>query len=221
MKVSYKFLLTMGAVVGALTACQPSNSSSNVSRAGNGGRTNTVAPNTASSLNGITLNGIIYDQASNQDTFETEVQGFENASVPGSDVGTVSATLQNNTGVFMGGNIIFTSGNLSTMQSSAQIATSSAILIQVIDSYDAQGAPQLHPVELPAISGTVNGTSAVMTFGDSFGTVTLTGNFTTSYFTGTVQYSNTLQYDGSPNPNPGTFPMGQFQVPTCQFFHCQ
>jgi hypothetical protein len=200
-----------------VSSCQKNDSSSGVTVHGSG----TAGQNAASA--GLTLNGGIYTDASQQSAFQDAVGGFVNAIIDDQQyLGQVSATMQNGTGVLMGGRVNLASGTLRSAGTGQQ-STINPNSVAYVAVYD--GTKDTNGAALPPIgryfsngAGTISGNYATLTFTDDYGTIRLEGQFDTTKFVGTFSYENQRRFDGT---NPGAAgTMGTFQLPTCQFFTC-
>lgn len=184
-----------------------------------------VSPTGSATLaNGRRLNGWVFSPG-NQDLFQEAVVGLVDSKAPVDYVGYVSADA-NGTGVFLAGRVELQSGVLNVNSSTQMnIRSDSTLVIAVYDEYTgrtAQDGKKVEPFsfDYTQASGTVSGnTVRSLTFTGPKGSVTLNGSFNSQYFRGTISYDNSVRYDGSTPGAAGT--LGDFEVPTCQFFRCQ
>ncbi len=184
-----------------------------------------VSPTGAATLgNGRSLNGWVFSPG-NQDLFQEAVVGLVDSKAPADYVGFVSADA-NGTGVFLAGRVELQSGVLNVNSSTQMnIRSDSALVLAVFDEYTgrvAQDGKKVEPFtfDYNQASGTISGnTVRSLTFTGPTGSVTLSGSFDSKYFRGTISYDNRIRYDGSSTGAAGT--LGDFAVPTCEFFRCQ
>ncbi|MBL7689840.1 MAG: hypothetical protein JNJ49_17525 [Bdellovibrionaceae bacterium] len=183
-----------------------------------------VSPTGSAALaNGRTLNGWVFSPG-NQDLFQEAVVGLVDAKAPADYVGFVSADA-NGTGVFIAGKVELQSGALNVSSSTRMnVRSDSALVIAVYDEYTGRTAQDGKKVEPFAFdynqaSGTVSGNTVNLRFTGATGTVTMDGSFNSNVFRGTISYDNSVRYDGTRPGAAGT--LGDFEVPTCQFFRCQ
>lgn len=175
---------------------------------------------------GITLNGWVIVDASQQDLFQDAVTGFVEAVMPAEYLGFVSGRASGGTGMFLGGKVELQTGILSATASNPQtnIRSDSKLLIAIYDEFtgrpDASGKT-VEPISryLTQSSGYVQGNRAYLKFTDSLGSVEIDGTFDSNTFEGTVSYDNTRRHDGQGEGAAGN--LGWVQVPTCQFFRCR
>lgn len=223
------FAILMLAVL-AITGCQKNEEGktkvSNDYRNGRAfGGTNLVGAGTpvgSGTASDMRLTGVVVGR-DDQD-FNDTVKGFLNGQMPEEAVGYVNYQANDGqTGVFIGGDVRLTNGAVGSGVSNGQVASSSRLLVVVFDEFtgrqDDQGNTYTSmKVYLTQASGTVSGNQASLRFTDSIGEVTMTGTFDANYFTGQMRYNNRQKYDGTTPGGEGL--LGQFQVPTCQFFRC-
>lgn len=172
-------------------------------------------------MSGLSLAGQVLANDSDQERFNDSVRGFMNASLPEEYVGYVSATGRNNTGVFFGGRVFFTTGGGlgATNGARMDIANNSQLLVEVHDAFPNQtNIDPLPAVYLVTGSGYVSGNTARLRFEDNEGFVELQGSLDQSTFRGTMVYENYRRYNSNEAGGQGT--LGTFQIPTCQFFQC-
>ncbi len=206
-------LLTL--MVGFLAACSPPESRSPVVVRAVGPRTQGQAqPDTSN------LPGRIYSSASYQHAFEEAVKGLLSTDIRPEYIGYVSATGENGSGVFFGGQVRLVNGSI-TSGFGGTIANDSHIIIQVRDYIpNMSNVPILPAIQLRAAQGQVSGNYAQIVFYDGYGMVQLTGyiDIQRQLFTGIVKYDNYVLYDGSRPGAAGT--LGDFSIPLCSFFAC-
>jgi len=150
--------------------------------------------------------------------FTAAVLGLLSASMSTSNVGAIDPT----TGVTFQGYVqIDNSGNL--------VPSGSVLAITVNDYFSANGVqdpntgqpvPPIY-ISVPATSGYAYNGNATLTFGDNFGSITLTGTYgaANGQFSGSVSYQNQQNQD-SGSPHSSSY-MGSFTIQTCGFFRCQ
>jgi hypothetical protein len=174
---------------------------------------------------GISANGTVSASASQQSLFQDGVEGYVDAMLPAEYLGFVSATATNGTGFFFGAKVALQTGVLNPSASSAQIniRPDSKLYTEIRDEYtdrlDSAGE------KVPAIvrgfvtaSGYVQGNRAYLKFTDKYGSVVMEGTFNATNFVGLFFYDNVLTAGTGPI---AAGEVGQFEVPTCQFFRCQ
>ena len=214
---SFKGLLLIVAALG-LTACQEKKDPrQGITTRGTGPR----AANQAAA-GGVQLQGRVQADPSYQQYFQDAVNGLLSTDVRPDYIGFVSANGQNNSGVFIGGQIVISGGTLANFNGSGTIASQSRIVIQVRDFFPQMpNAPALPAIALSNAQGSINGNYVEVMFSDGFGSITLSGYIDTyqRVFTGTVKYDNQILYDGS---RPGAAgELGDFMIPMCSIFQCQ
>lgn len=173
---------------------------------------------------GITTNGNVRAQASEQSLFQDSVTDFVGAMLAPEYLGYVSATGAGGTGFNLGGRIELQSGVLNTANSTqVNVRTDAKLYVEIKDEFagraDSTGAIT-PPITrgFSQSSGYVVGNRAYIKFTDKYGFVEMEGTFSSSSFTGTFRYDNATAYDSGPT-HAGL--VGDFTVPTCQFFRCQ
>jgi hypothetical protein len=200
----------------ALTGCQEANKGSVPvdSRVGYP-RTTGGAP-TGSPV-GISLNGIVVADSSrgqDQDDFNERVRDFMEASVEDrSYVGYVSGTPNDgtNSGVYIGGRV--------NVQGSS-IDPRSQLVVAVFDAWPQEygQVPALPQPYFTQAEGVIQGNEAHLRFYDDSGWVEMIGTFDSNNFVGEIYYDVQRTATGQMG-HAGL--IGQFSVPTCQFFNCQ
>lgn len=154
-----------------------------------------------------------------QDRFQYAVQGLVSAQMDEFALGQVSAQATGGTGVFFGGQVM-----LQGSGGAASVAQGSYLVIGIYDSLVGQPDPGTGQIATPIqivltqASGQVSGANATLRFNDGVGSVTLNGVINGQTFSGTLSYENSRNVNGGPGA--AAYPMGYFQVPTCQFFLC-
>lgn len=171
-------------------------------------------------VNSGSLTGRVYSDPNYQQEFQDAVTGFLSTDVNPQYVGLVSAAGQNNSGVFIAGRVVLSSGSLRSFSGAyADVNPNSSFTIQVRD-YSSQypNAPALPPFTFSRAQGMIQGNQAQITFGDNYGSVTLTGVINQNTFDGEITFDNSVTFDGSRPGAAGT--LGNFSIPTCSFFSC-
>lgn len=201
-----------------LSACSKDQGSTAVGRSDPAG-------NVWATANGIVLNGNLTDSAASQSSWQDAISGFTEAKYPPDYLGFVSTTASGGTGAFLGGRVELQSGVLNAVGSqSSNIRADSKLLVEIHDEYtdrpDSSGQ-LVKPLwrAFTAASGSVQGNRATIRFTDEYGSVTLDGTFSGQLFYGTFQYDNARTWDNKGTGAAGT--IGNFRLPTCQFFRCQ
>jgi hypothetical protein len=206
------------AIAGLSSACSKDSGSTVVGRAD-------AAANVWAAANGIVLNGNMTDSVASQSDWQDAISGFVQGKYPPDYLGFVSTTASGGTGAYLGGRVELQTGVLNAAGSQvANIRTDSKLLVEIHDEYtdrlDASGQ-KVMPLwrAFTGASGNVQGNRAVIRFTDEYGTVTLDGTFSGQMFYGTFQYDNSRTYNNTGTTAAGT--IGNFRLPTCQFFRCQ
>jgi hypothetical protein len=213
-----RFVFAALVVLSTLSACSKDQGATAV------GRTDAAA-NVWAAANGIILNGNLTDGSASQSTWQDAISGFTEAKYPPDYLGFVSTTASGGTGAFLGGRVELQTGVLNAAGSQvANIRADSKLLVEIHDEFtdrlDASGQ-MVKPLwrAFTAASGNVQGNRAVIRFTDEYGSVTLDGTFSGQLFYGTFQYDNARTWDNTGTGAAGT--VGNFRLPTCQFFRCQ
>ena len=208
-------MILMVAVIG----CQKAPTESRIGTSG--ARSGGLAPGATTTASGITLNGLVTDDPSNQSKFEQSVRDFLAATIKAEDIGSVSSQGANQTGVLVGGKVELQNGqSLAALgYGRADITPTSELLVAVYDKFqDQTNLAPLPPVYLKQSSGYVSGNNVYMDFSDNYGKVHLEGTYDRNIAKLTFTFSTNRTLDGS-QPYSGT--LGVLSVPTCQFFRCQ
>ncbi len=169
-----------------------------------------------------TYGEVITDQRY-QDSFQKAVDYFVSVNLnPETDLGTVSASSGDSTGVRIQG-YIETVKDANSATNGTINATKSKLQVAVWDSYIEETKNSAEPVpayirNFQAVSGSINGNAVQIVLQDEFGQVTLEGNFTAQWFTGSFKFANSKSY--SPDVPARSATMGSFIVKTCGFFNC-
>jgi hypothetical protein len=163
--------------------------------------------------------GAIYDQngfsLTGGASFEDRVKAFLSATINPSEIGTISSSATDSTGVrFQGVISLATNGQVNL--------TSTKIEILVYDSYVlnsqyATNGQKYEPIPVrftSAAEGRFDPTTGAgfVVFRDSYGEVRFDGKYDAQYFSGTVSFKNTQAVSGL-TPQQGT--LGQFYVARC------
>ncbi|WP_409477334.1 hypothetical protein [Pseudobdellovibrio sp. HCB154] len=211
-------LLTLIAL--SFVGCNP-NKESSKRTSGNGGRVATISGTTNGAFtqsycgNNLSSVGTIYDQSSSfTSNFEARVKGLLSATIDPSEVGTISAGANDQTGVrFQGTFKIESNGTVNLQQTK--------ILIKVYDSYVLQsatdGSNQYQPIPIEfssAAAGQFNMQtgSGYVVFRDEYGEVRFDGNLSGDYLSGQVSFVNTTNVTGGAAAQ-GV--LGQFYIARC------
>lgn len=219
MNIQKLVLLTLAVVT--LGACAKKEESTAI------GRDNaTMAPTVQwAQSNSIIANGIVTANSSQQSLFQDAVKGYVDGFMLTENVGFVSATASSGTGYYFGAKVELKTGLLNqTSTPRTDIRTDSKLYVEIVDEYTGRldGSGQKVPSITRGYSsatGYVQGNRAYIEFVDEKkNLVKMDGTFNGSTFIGTFEYDNTFSADGS---STAAGVVGQFQVPTCQFFHCQ
>jgi hypothetical protein len=207
-------------LMASVTACQKDKGSLRLeTRSGTAGRGATGGM--AGQSSGITLKGIIYSDAAYQEQFQDNVRGLLSTDIPDDYVGYVSCRAEHNTGVFFGGRVRLTSGNIRNMTGGeSQIDPNSELLIAVYDYFPNAGKlPPIPPLYFKKATGRVSGNRAYIRFEDAYGYIEMEGYFDANRFRGAIAYDNHVKHDGSRPGAAGV--LGDFDIGTCDFFRCQ
>lgn len=218
------YLFTLVLAVVTVSACAKKEDSTPI------GRDNSAITQQWAQTNGILVNGVIYSTASNQSLFQDALSGYVEATDSPDVLGFVSATAANQTGFYFGGKVQLQSGllNPAAMMARTNVRTDAKLLTEIWDEY--AGRPDASGKIVEAIrrgfsasSGYVEGNSVYqLKFTDKYGSVEFSGTFVGTNgatFMGQFRYTNTKSWDGVAEPANGL--VGDFQVPTCQFFQCK
>lgn len=213
----------------SLTACQKNDGETAI------GRDRTAANNIWAQGAGITLNGNVTSSDA-QDLFREAVLDLVEplcAEISGCNrdtwVGYVSPQA-NGTGVFLGGRVEMQSGVLNPNSSTVMsIRTDSKLYAVIYDEFS--GRPDASGQVVPYVSraftsatGQVQGNRATLCFADKYGIVQMEGTFNGQNFYGVFHYDTGIKNCSQVNQQPiggHAGDLGQFHVPTCQFFRCQ
>ncbi len=217
-----QMIVALALVALSLTAC--GNKEEGSTGIGRGGANMAPIQAWAASSN-IVLNGNVTAASSQQSAFQDVVSGFIEGRWAPEYLGYVSATASGGTGVYLGGRVELQSGALNVNNAvQMNIRTDSKVLVAIYDEYtgrpDSSGqqvAPMLRA--FGSASGYVQGNRAYLKFTDEYGYIELEGTFSGQSFYGTFEYDNSRRWDGNGQGAAGT--IGNFHVPTCQFFRCQ
>ena len=218
--VNRKFLALLLSAV-CLSGCAKKDGETAVGRA-----PETMNPNTtwAQSV-GIKANGVVAAQASEQSLFQDAIIDFVTGMLAPEYVGYVSATASGGTGFYFGAKVELQSGVVNTANTQqVNVRSDAKLYIELRDEFtgrtDSTGA-KTPPITrgFSQASGYVQGNRAYLKFTDKYGFVEMEGTFDAQTFKGSFKYDNTTMWDGSGQGHAG--PLGQFSVPTCQFFRCQ
>jgi hypothetical protein len=180
---------------------------------------NTGTGTVQSAVGNYQISGRITSSSTYQDQFQEAVRSFLSASIGSNYIGYVSATGANNTGVYFGGKVALQSGPLRGTNQQSAITGNSPIMVAVYDYFPGVSTGGPIAVAFANSEGTVSGNYARLRFFDDYGSVTMEGQFDGNTFTGAFKYETKDIYNGTDQTLWGT--MGDFQIPTCQFFVCQ
>lgn len=217
-----KILIALLVSVTGLTACGKKEEGATII---NRGAAATSAVNTWAQNSGIVLNGNVTATAGEQSLFQDALSGFIEGKYAPEALGYVSATYSGGTGVAIGGRVELQSGVLnagSTAQTN--VRSDGKVLIAVYDEFtnrvDGNGE-LVGPLfrAFTSASGYVQGNRAYLRLQDEYGSIELEGTFSGQSFYGTFVYDNVRRWDGNGQGAAGN--LGNFHVPTCQFFRCQ
>lgn len=205
-----------------IAGCQKAPESTPIRGGGTAPRANGEAGNTTVTQNGIVVNGFVWSD--DERFFNEMLKEFMAGSLDPQYVGWVSATAQNNTGVFIGGRVSLANGagiQATNNGQSMQLNPASELFVLVVDYVPNQTPEPLPPTyfkKLDASQSYVSGNNAKLLFYDEFGFVEMTGQFTGQYFEGNFYFDTQRKWNGEQG---GAGNLGRFKVPTCQFFKCQ
>lgn len=215
-------LLSMLISVSLLTACNPKKTSSGrTAQTRTADASATISGNFSQSYCGQNVSpyGSIYDSGSSQSlytngSFEDRVKALLSATVNPSEVGQISSSPNDQTGVRFQGSIkIDSNGNVNLQQTK--------ILIKVYDSYVLQsaqdGTNQYQPIPIEftqAAEGHFNTQTGVgyVIFRDQYGDIRFDGNLSADFLSGTVSFSNNVNVNGGAG---ASGQLGQFIVARC------
>lgn len=206
-------------IVATLASCQKAPEAAPIRGGGAAPRAGGEPGGTATTQSGLTLNGFVWSR--DQAFFLEMVRDFMAGSLDPAYVGYVSASADNNTGVFFGGRVTFSNNQTLQNVNGAQLDAKSELIVSVFDYVpNQQNPPPLPPTyfkDLDIQESYVNGNQARLKFYDGRGFVELTGTFDNQWFKGDFYFDTSVRWDGQQG---GAGVMGSFQVPTCQFFRC-
>lgn len=207
------------AIVGLSTilvmACQKDEDKSQVQTVRGG------AP-TVNANSDLALAGTISSDPAYAREFDDAAHGLLAAYVPESAVCQVAPQ----GAIKFGGRIALVSGTPQQAATSNQkfnVNNSGRFRLQVTDRCDGQrdqtgqSIAPLPAIEMSRSEGYVAGTYALIRFTNNAGYIEFEGSFDRNEFVGTAIYSNFRSIDGGRGDS-GT--LGQFKIPTCQFFGC-
>ena len=202
-----------------LAGCQPKKDGA-VSVDNRGGMINPRGGPTGS-MTGIQLRGVVQADPSYQQDFQSVVAEFLSASMDPQYLGQVSSVNQNGSGVWIGGRVQVASGSLRNVGGQTVPVNAGSLIVAVYDYWgpQQQQLPPIPPVNLRNVQGQVNGNYAELIFSDDYGQVKMSGNYDQGYFQGEMQFRNLRRFDGSPASGEA-FVLGNFKIPTCEFFVC-
>ncbi len=158
--------------------------------------------------------------------FNRSVQMFASASVAPDQIGTVSGMPYNTTGIRFWGSVGTTTKISPATYNYTQVQSTSVFRISIWDSYAGQkdSAGQLIPEYAVYFEGNaygqVYGNYAEIRFEDSYGSITLRGDISSTSFSGYLSFENTQYWDGAA-PGAAGDNVWAFNIPTCSFFNCQ
>jgi hypothetical protein len=164
-----------------------------------------------------TLNAAQYNSDPTlQDDFMDGIRGFVSATDNPYAYGFVSGnpSSSSSTGIYFGGVLAWSANQL--------VVSDSFLAMEIRDQFTGTKAPNgqvigAYPVRMPMLNYYYDESKTYeleVIFGDSFGRVTLHGNFIAGYLQGYVSYQNTKKFDGG-TPEYGI--LGSFKIPTCDF----
>lgn len=203
----------------AIVGCQKAPTESRIGSTD--ARANSLLPGATTTPSGITLNGKVTSDSSYQTQFEQAVKDFLEGSMNPNYVGMVSSQGSDQTGVFVGGKIALQTGQAlyPINNGRVDITPTSELFVAVYDKFqDQSNLAPIPPVYLKQSSGYVSGNNIYIDFWDGYGSVHLEGTFDHDYVRATFEFKTTRTYDGRVGYSE---PLGDLQVPTCQFFRCQ
>jgi len=169
------------------------------------------------------LVGVLW--GNNDQDFQMQMQSLVSASIPVNELGPVSGQPNANTGARIVGDVDAGTG-LNALNGTAQIR-GGQFLIGIWDEYAISGQLSEINIYFGSMTGNItkNGQSgsAQIQMQDSYGSVTLSGQFDMNQFTGTMNFTNNCTIPaGSQTCSESGSHSGavQFRVPTCGFFRC-
>lgn len=215
------FLLCALPLTLAISACSKKDENSS-SAIVTGRDARTGGPLNTSSGSFSAVNGLVYDEYAQNDEFSNSVRKFLSTELSPQDVGYVNPLGSDDTGFFFAGHMITSIPvDTNSFSQNLMIQANSELYMQIHHKFQ-NGTSTMMALMGPStgatVSGNIQGTRANITLNDSAGSVRLNGTISRNYFYGTFTYSNTKRYDGGPGSS-GT--VGNFMVPTCEFFQCR
>ena len=217
-----KNVLLLTVIALAFVGCNPNKEQS---KRTSGVRSATISGNTNGTFtqsycgNNLSSIGTIYDQGTQQSlysngNFEQRVKGLLSATIDPAEIGTISSSPNDQTGVRFQGTIKVESNGTVNLQQTK-------ILIKVYDSFVLQsasdGSNQYQPIPIEftsAAAGQFNMQtgSGYVIFKDQYGEVRFDGNLSGDYLSGQVSFVNSANVTGG---SAAQGVLGQFYVARC------
>lgn len=166
----------------------------------------------------IVTTGTTWGEITGGSDFQERVSYLVSAERDPKELGTVSGQSGQSTGVRFVGHVETQSlfSPTSTVQQVIR-PEASGMMIFIWHSLSEQSGG--YAIEIAgSASGTIQGNRAVITFSDSYGSLTFDGTFAADYFQGIVKFDNSVYYYGQSPGAAGV--LGNFRVSTCGFFKC-
>ena len=143
------------------------------------------------------------------------------------DLGNIDCTPSNTGGVLFKMSVVVLGKNFNPAGNNPQLSistgSSSTVNFHIIHkpATDFQrrkfGEQGVITFQLNAVSGSINGNRAILTFSDEKGSVVFDGRFdNTGWFQGSVNYQNTVNETANTQSYSGA--LGNFRIPTCKVF---
>jgi hypothetical protein len=165
------------------------------------------------------FNGQIGTQAAYGQEFTESVRGLYSMVLPEEYVGPVSPT----DGVRFFGQVRANGPISQAVNSGMRLDISAGRLaIQARDQWGGSNVEPLPAIPYDNASGYISGNYAEIRFSNPRGAVLLRGQFNQQEFIGVVEYENSYQANtgGAASGYGAAGTLGDFRVPTCQFFSC-
>ena len=216
--MKHVFAMAVVAIAVAMVGCQKASDSTRVGAEGPraGGATTGTIPA------GLTLNGVVWRNPSEQSAFQNAVYDFMEAQINPDSVGYVSSQGADQTGVFVAGRVELTSGQplmVNQLSGLQNILPTSEILVAVYDKFANQtNLPALPVTYLRKANGYLQGNQVFIDFSDDYGHIRLDGVINGQTMVLHFNFQTTRTYDGKSG---SSGKLGDLYVPTCQFFRCQ
>ncbi|MES2801290.1 MAG: hypothetical protein V4654_02260 [Bdellovibrionota bacterium] len=219
-----KNVLLLTIVALTVIGCNPKKESDKRT-SGNGGRSAAIAGTTTGAFtqsycgNNLSSIGTIYDQGTQASlfstgNFEARVKGLLSATIDPNEIGQISSSPNDQTGVRFQGTIkVESNGTVNLAQSKILIKVYDSLVLQ--SASDGSNQYQPIPIEFSAAAeGQFNlqTGSGYVIFRDQYGEIRFDGNLSGDYLSGQVSYVNLVNVTGG---SAASGVLGQFYVARC------